>query len=191
MMKKNPYLWLVYLCFIHSSLTVADNNLNYNLIETRYVFDVDRDDLDVGGDGFGLGGSLRLDEVLYVIADYEDLGFSREVDTRLIQGGAGFIFPLQQVDMVAEIALLLSDVSVSGNDDTDEGLRISSGARAYLTPKIEGRALINYVNVDYSDTYLTVAADYFLTKNIAFNISVDVMADVERFAFGARFYLGD
>lgn len=174
----------------YSLLSHGDNGIHYNYGELRFVADSELDQFDVDGDGLALGGSLRLDEVFYVTLDYETIDYDNNIDTTTFQAALGLIYPIQKFDGIAELAIVNSDIDAP-NGDSNTGFRITAGARTYVIPKLEVRGTVNYVDVDETDSYMTVAADYFVTPLFSVNASKDIAADVDRFSIGVRYYFGE
>jgi hypothetical protein len=59
-------------------------------------------------------------------------------------------------------------------------------------PQVEGRAFINYVDLDESgdETSVELAGDYFLNDEIALGASLELGDDVTTWTLGARWYFG-
>ena len=171
----------------------ADNGIRYNYGELRLIADAELDDadVDIDGDGFALAGSYRIDELFYGLADYEVLDYDDGVDTTLLQVGAGMIFPYDKVDLIAEFTLADYDVDGNSSRDSDTGFRVAGGARGYLFPNVEVRGALNYLELDDEDVYISLAADYFVTKDFSINIAKDFSGDVDRLSLGARYYFGE
>ncbi len=183
---------LLFIVFIGSlSNTLAAQNIQYNYAELRYIIDADVNDSDIDGDGYAFGGSIRIDELFYAFADYESLAFDLNIDTTIVQGGMGFIVPFDKVNGIAELALVHGDAdsNLGGLDET--GYRLGAGVRGYITPDLELRATFNRIDLDEDDSYLTLAGDYFLSKDFSVNITKEWSAEVERLAIGIRYYLGE
>ncbi|MGH1485180.1 MAG: hypothetical protein ACRBCI_03100 [Cellvibrionaceae bacterium] len=170
---------------------VADNGIQYNYAEFRFVADAELDDVDVDGDGFAFSGSFRLDELFYLVADYEDIGFDRGVDSTVIQLGAGVIAPYEKVDIIGELAIVDADVDGPGGSESDTGFRLTGGVRGYVMPQLEVRGTLNYVDVEDDDTFVTLAADYFINDSFSVNIAKDLSAELDRLSIGVRYYFGE
>lgn len=171
-------------------LVSAENNIQYNYLEFRLIADAEVDDFDIDGDGIAFGASIRLDELFYVVADYEATDFDFNIDTTVWQGGIGVILPVNKVDMITELALVHLDTDIEDYDGT--GYRLSVGARGYIIPELELRATANRMDVeDLEDTFFTVSGDYFFTPSFSVNLSHDFSADIERLSVGLRYYLGE
>ena len=187
MSKKNIFtksaLSLLLLAGISTSAVQA-SDVKYNYIEGRYILDAETDN-NVDGDGFQLGGSFRINNDFYVIGSYQtlDLDFNNDIDTLKI--GAGYILPINgQWDANFSLSLVNRDV----NSNDDNGFSASAGVRGMLTPKIEGRAAVNYIDVNDSDTFITLGADYFVLRNLSVGVEADLSGDLDTVSIGARYY---
>ena len=97
MNTKLSVISLFFLISLLSTKAISNDDIQYNYVEFRFVVDANLDDVDVDGDGFAFAGSYRLDELFYLIADYEDLDFNRGVDSTVIKVGGGVIVPYQNI----------------------------------------------------------------------------------------------
>ncbi|MFT6790901.1 MAG: hypothetical protein ACJA04_000100 [Cellvibrionaceae bacterium] len=193
---KTIILRVTFLVAIALTVSVrAENNIQYNYLDFRLIADAEIEDSNIDGDGFAFGGSVRLDELIYLFADYEVTDFDSNVDVTVLQGGVGALLSVNKIDLLAELALV--DFDADGRSSTiasydGTGYRFSAGARGYLNPQLELRAMVSRVDVDdFEDTFLTIAGDYFLNESFSVNLSRDINADIERFSIGLRYYLGE
>ena len=164
--------------------SVQASDVKYNYIEGRYILDAEADN-NVDGDGFQLGGSFRIANDFYLIGSYQslDLDFNNDIDT--LKVGAGYILPIHDKwDANFSLSLVNSDT----NNNDDSGFAVSAGVRGMLTPKIEGRASVNYIDVNNSDTYITLGGDYFVLRNLSVGVEADVSGDLDTVSIGARYF---
>lgn len=176
-----------------SAAAVTDkvDTIQYNYADLRYVFDAELDEINLDGDGFGFSASLRLDEMFYILGDYEVIDYDANVETSIFQAGVGAIFPTRPVDVIAEFVIVDADSEqgLDGYDDT--GFRVSGGVRAYVATNFELRGTLNYLDISDDDTYFTLAGDYFVNRSLSVNFSKDLSAEIDRFSIGLRYYLGE
>jgi hypothetical protein len=188
-MKYHFNFLLALSLILSSGITTADTKIRYDYGEFRYTLDAEIDDtLADDGDGFAFGGSLRVNDMFYAIADYETLDYDNDIETTVLQLGAGAIFSQSKMDVVAELALVDAEVERGSFDDSDTGFRLSGGVRGYVAPKVEARGFLNYVDIEDDDTFITISADYFFTDTLSFNVLKDFGGDAERLSFGVRYY---
>jgi hypothetical protein len=172
-----------------SVMANADNGIRYDYLEFRYTLDAEIDGtIADDGDGIAFGGSIRINDMFYALGDYETLDYDNDIESTVLQLGAGAIFPQEKFDAVAELAFLDVELERGSADNSETGFRLSGGARGYVTPKIEARALLNYVDVEDDDTFITIGADYFYSDTLSFNLLKDLGGDSERLAVGVRYY---
>ena len=191
---KNHWLSLIMAIMLPvSGFTFAadGNNIQYNYGEFRFIFDSELDDTNIDGDGMAFGGSLRLDELFYVVVDYEKLDYDAGIDIDILQAGVGLIVDLQAVDVVGELAILDRDADSRLVSYSDTGFRLSAGARTYVIPELELRGLVNHAELDGTDTWYTLAADYFFNPFFSVTISKDLSSELDRFSAGLRYYFGE
>ncbi len=163
-----------------SSSTYASE---YSFAEIRFIIDAEIGNLD--GDGIRFGGSYKVNKEVYAFGSYDDVDLDGGADLTWLKLGAGYIYPIDKTwDINASLAYIDAEV---GNQD-DSGYEITGAIRGRIKPKIEARAELNYVDVDDSDTYITLAGDYFIKKNISAGVELDLSGDYETFSIGARYH---
>lgn len=174
--------------------TTSAAELDYNYAELRYVdTEFDAGPFDIDGDGFELGGSMELAQSVHIFGSYQTLDFGSGLDTSAFQVGAGYAMPLSNgADLVARLSYIDGEIDTAGGDVDDSGFGFSAGARNMFTPQIEGRAFINYVDLDESgsETSFELAGDYFLNNQVALGISLELGDDVTAWTVGGRWYFG-
>lgn len=161
----------------------AGSGLSYNYAEVRFI---DRE-LDAGpdGDGFLVGGSFEVAPQILVTASFEDLDFGRSGDHSILRVGGGYVHPLQEkIDVVGYASL----IHVDGDFDDDTGIGLAGGVRALVAPRFEVRATGNYVDVDDSDTFFDIGADYWISEQFSAGLSATIGGDADTITFGGRWF---
>ncbi len=163
--------------------SVYASDVKYNYVEARYILDAEANNVD--GDGVLIGGSIKVRSDIYAFASYEtlDLDFNNDIDTFTL--GAGYIYPLN-AHWDANFSLALVNIDTNNNDDT--GFSLAAGVRGMLTPKIEGRAALTYIDVNDNDTFITLGGDYFFSPNLSVGLEADLSGDLDTISIGARYY---
>lgn len=159
------------------------SGLSYNYAEVRFV---DRE-LDAGpdGDGFLVGVSYEVAPQILVTASYDDLDYGRHGDASTLSIGGGYVHPLQdKIDVVAYASLL----HVDGDFDDDTGIGLAGGVRALVAPQFEVRATGNYVDVDDSDTFFDIGADYWISEQFSAGLTATIGGDADTITFGGRWF---
>jgi hypothetical protein len=168
--------------------------LDYNYAELRYVdTELDSGAFDVDGDGFEIGGSLELTPAVHLFGNFQTLDFGAGVDVSAFEVGGGYAMPLNNgADLVARLSYIDGEIDTGPGDFDDSGFGFSAGLRNMFTPRIEGRAFVNYVDLDESgdETSFELAGDYFLNEQIALGASLELGDDVTTWTLGARWYFG-
>lgn len=171
--------------------SAAAAELDYNYAELRYV---DTELFDVDGDGFELGGSLELAQSVHLFGNFRTLDFGGGFDASAFEVGGGYALPLNNgADLVGRLSYIDGEIDVPGGGDVDDsGFGFSAGFRRMFTPQVEGRAFVNYQDLDASgsETAVEIAGDYFLNDEIALGASLELGDDVTTWTLGARWYFG-
>ncbi|HEX7062499.1 MAG TPA: outer membrane beta-barrel protein [Woeseiaceae bacterium] len=170
----------------------ADFDYNYGAL--RYVdTELDAGPFDVDGDGFEIGGSLELTPSVHLFGNFETLDFGSGIDSSAFEIGGGYAMPLASgADLVARLSYIDGEIDAGPGDVDDNGFGFSAGFRHMFHPQIEGRAFINYVDLDESgdETSVELAGDYLLNEEIALGASLELGDDVTTWTLGARWYFG-
>ena len=172
------------------------SDLNYDYAELRYVdVEIDTDGgNDADGDGFEIGGSYQIADNWHLFGSYQTLDFDFNVDLKTLELGAGYMVPVNtNTDLVARLAYIDGEIDSAFGSVDDSGLGLSAGFRHLFSPQIEGRAFINYVDLDESgsDTSFELAGDYFFNKQFSGGISLEFGDDATSFSLGGRYYFGN
>lgn len=168
--------------------------LDYNYAELRYIdTELDAGAVDVDGDGFELGGSLELTEAVHLFGNFRTLDFGAGIDVSAFEVGGGYVMPLNNgADLIGRLSYIDGEIDTPFGDEDDSGFGFSAGMRNMFTPQIEGRAFVNYTDLDESgsETSFELAGDYFLNDQIALGASLELGDDVTTWTLGARWYFG-
>ncbi|MEL7312669.1 MAG: outer membrane beta-barrel protein [Pseudomonadota bacterium] len=172
--------------------TVAHaTDVSYDFLEVRFL-DTEIDGSNADGDGFLLGGSYNFHENWLVIGSYTSQDFDGDVDLTGFEVGVGYVWPVDpQFDLFATGSFVDYEVEFGSFDASEDGLRLTGGIRSRFNEKFEGRAVLNYLDLDDSDTFIQLAGDYYFTDEFAFGITLDVGGDVDTITFGGRWFFGD
>jgi len=170
------------LMMVGTQAATADNGIQYNFVELRYV-DLELDGSSADGDGFSIGGSYRLNGPYYIRGDYQDAEIEN-INIDILELGVGYIFPQDnRIDLIAEINYTDADSDVFD----DDGFLFTGGLRTYINPRLEGRASINHVTFDDDDTYIQLGANYSLTDLLSVDGSFRLGGDVDELTIGLRY----
>lgn len=175
-----------YISVLIATLLLANvahaQGISYNYLEARYL------DSEVGfvdGDGIEVGGSYQVDAEWLVAGSYSNQDFDFVGDLDTFEVGIGYILPnVNGFAVTAEAAIVRREF---GNDD-DNGIKLSSTARIFLAENLEGRGSLNYLNVDDSDLYIELGADYFFMPQLAAGAEVQLGSDTDTISIGVRWF---
>ncbi|HWM30071.1 MAG TPA: hypothetical protein VNQ14_16530 [Woeseiaceae bacterium] len=174
--------------------SVVAAELDYNYAELRYVdTELDSGGFDADGDGFKIGGSMELAQSVHLFGNFQTLDFGSGVDVSAFEVGGGYAMPLNNgADLVARLSYIDGEIDFGTGDADDSGFGFAAGFRNMFTPQIEGRAFINYTDLDESgdETSIELAGDYFLNDEIALGASLELGDDVTTWTLGARWFFG-
>lgn len=180
------------LATVFSGFTSSLYAIDYTFVEGRFILDaeLDFDILKDDGDGFRFAGSYLLNPDIYVFVKYDDVETDDiDLDFSLLRIGAGYIHPLDATwDANVSFAYASYEAERRGYDEDDSGYELSGGVRGMVKPEIEVRAALNYMDIDESDTYFSLGADYYFMPNVSAGIEIDMAGDYETMSFGAKYY---
>jgi hypothetical protein len=193
-MKK---ISLVVLSLLAANTVFAQtSSLSYDYVEanlgTGDVFDEDFS-------FFGVGGSYSINENLFLTGsysdgstdDYIDFGFgASKVELSGYNIGLGFHTPVnQQIDFVAGISYLSSELEIFGLSEDGDGYGIDAGFRFKPTDRVELNIFANYVDVESEgDSGYSAAAYYFLTPTFSVGLNYSDDGDTDTVAGSFRLH---
>lgn len=167
-------------------------DLNYTYVEGRFILDAELDDGPVNDDGDGIrfGGSFQVTNNVFAFGSYEDSDLDdTNVDLTFLKLGGGYIHPLN-ADWDANVSLAYVDFEADGprSSADDDGYELSGGVRGKINPQIELRGHLKHIDLDDSDTYFTLGADYYIQSNFSAGVEIDLGGDYETLSIGARYF---
>jgi opacity protein-like surface antigen len=173
--------------------SAAAGDFDYNYLSAGYG-NLKYDNIDVDGDGFGIGGSYALHPNYHVFAGYEMGSLDYDVDTTSFGVGVGFNRSLSPVlDFVTRVSYQYLEVDVPGfGSEDDSGLGLGLGFRFAATEQLELDAGIDYVDFGSNgdDTSLGLSGLYSLTESFALGLGGSWGDDASSYSMSGRFYFG-
>ena len=176
---------------ILAPMAVQAESPSYDYAELGYV-KADIDDLNVDGDGFGIGGSFGFYENWFMFAEYANLGFDFDIDVNTFEAGFGYHYPMSDmVDLAVSASYLRAEADSGGFSEDDSGYGLKALVRGMVNDAFELNGGINYVDFGGnggSDTSFEAGALYSFTDNVAFGGRVDLADEGNTYQIGFRFY---
>lgn len=189
MFKK--FLGLILAVFAAPALA---GDLSYNYFELGYQR-IDVDDINVDGDGFGLGGSFEVGENWFITASYATAELDFGVDFDQLSAGVGYHVDMSEnADFFATLSYVSVEASVPGfGSADDDGFGVSIGVRGMVSEKVELTGSLGYVDLSDSGDSTSFGASGYYNFNDAFALGLVVSTDddVTAYGLGARFYFGN
>ena len=187
---RAPKIGLVVLAASASAAALAEDKLSYDYIEAIYIdTEIDDRNFDVDGDGFGLSGSVSLNDNFFVNAGYGSQDFDGGVDVDQWSIGIGGHMPLSaNTDLIGTVSYIDAEVdSRFGSADTD-GYGLGIGVRSRVYDNIELQAGINYVDLDDGgdDTSFALGGRYYFVEQLSVGAGVEFADNASSWNLGVR-----
>ena len=183
---------LIVLALAISSASYAEG-FDYTYADLSYGI-INFDDLDVDGDGFGLGGSLAINPDFHVFAGYQSAGLDFGVDVSTFAVGIGYNTELSPtVDAVARLSYEYAEVDAPGFGSVDDsGFGFGVGLRFAASDVVEIAAGIDYVDFGDGgdDTGLNLGGFYSFTEAFDVGLTGSWSDDTSTYALTGRWYFG-
>jgi hypothetical protein len=183
---------LVVSVLVFSAASYAED-FDYSYVDLSYGM-LEIDDIDVDGDGFGLGGSFAINPDFHVFAGYQSAGLDFGVDVTTFGAGIGYNTELSPtVDAVARLSYQYAEVDASGFGSADDsGFGFSVGLRVAASDVVELNAGIEYVDFGDGgdDTGFSLGGFYSFTDAFDLGLSGSWSDDTTSFALTGRLYFG-
>lgn len=166
--------------------------VSYNFIELGYER-VEFDDIDLDGDGFGLGGSVELGEYVFLLVDYSQTSFDGGIDYDQLAVGAGYHVGMsERTDLYVGLLYVAAEASVGNGSADENGLGATMGIRGLITDKFELQGDVTYIDLGggIDGTSVGVMGRYSFTPAFAGTLNLGFDEDATNYGVGVRFYFG-
>ena len=193
-MSRARVFRLFLMSLLASSAAAVADGPGYSYIQGSYG-QIEVDDVDVDGDGFGVAGSAALTEHFHLFGGYSTADMGSGVDVNQLEAGVGYNHPVSDtVDVVLSLAYLSAEVDLPGPlsiDDSGYGLGV--GLRGMLTPALEVNGELQFVDFGDGgdDTGFGAGFLYNFTEQFAAGASGDWTGDISTYQLNARFLFGN
>jgi len=173
--------------------SASAKEFDYDFFQLTYG-NIEFDDINVDGDGFGLAGSYSINDDFHVFAGYEAAGLDFGIDATTIGAGLGWHTTLSPVvDLVASVSYQYIELDAPGGSNADDnGLGLGLGLRFAASELLELNAGISYVDLSDSgdDTGFGVGGLYSFTEAFALGLSAAWSDNATSYTLAGRFYFG-
>lgn len=175
-------------CAAAGSASASD--LRYTFVEGAFST-IDGDN-GVDGQALAATGWFRMRDSLFAVLGAQQSDLDGNRDALGLAAGLGFIQPLsEQLDGIAIATVRRANVESPGVDRSETGFGIQLGARALVTPNIQLRGMLNYIDVFDSDTSFTAQGEYYFNDNLGASLAAQLGGDADSFSVGVNYYFGD
>lgn len=174
-------------------LSAIAQDFDYTFVEAAYLdSELDAGPLNVDGDGFGLRGSVLITDSVFLRGEYASYDYNRGIDATRYAIGAGMRWGLRpELDLVADLSWVRAKyerpVLPSIRDD---GFGLGVGLRSRVHDAIEVEAGIRHIDLDRSETFLTLGGRYYFNTNVAATLGLDLNDDNTGWSLGLRAEFG-
>ena len=183
---------ILILLLAFSTASFADD-FDYNFVDLSYGI-LEFDDIDVDGDGFGIGGSFAINSDFHVFGGYQSAGLDFGVDVSQFAAGIGYNTELSPtVDAIARLSYQYAEVDAPGFGSVDDnGFGFGVGLRFAASDFLEIAASIDYVDFGDGgdDTGFWLGAVYSFTDAFDAGVSGSWGDDISTYLLTGRFYFG-
>lgn len=175
-----------------SSAVAMAEGPSYSYIQAAYQeIDVDiAGNVDADGDGYGVAGSIAINEDWFMFAGWSTFDLESVVDLDQLQIGAGWRSAIsEKTDWFASLAYIDYDLSVQGlGSGSEDGFGVGLGIRSMVNPNLELYGQATYEDVGDGDTTFAAGLWYTVSGNLALGAGVDVGDDITAYGVGIRLY---
>lgn len=173
--------------------SASAEEFDYNFFELSYG-NVEFDDINIDGDGFGLAGSYAINPQFHVFAGYQAAGLDFGIDATTIGAGLGWHNSLTPVvDLVASVSYQYVELDAPGGGSADDnGLGLGLGLRFAASELLELNAGISYVDLSDSgdDTGFGIGGLYSFNEAFSLGLNGNWTDDASSYTLSGRFYFG-
>jgi hypothetical protein len=178
-----------------SSATAMAEGPSYSYIQASYQ-EIDVDDVfNADGDGYGIAGSVAINDSWFVFAGYasSELEFAIDASVDLDQAtiGGGWNSAIsEKTDWFVTLAYIDLEASSGFVSADADGLGASVGVRSMLNPKLELYGSLGYSDLGDGGDGTAVAAGLWYTVGgrVALGLGAEVGSDITTYGVGIRLY---
>lgn len=172
------------------SASVGAQGLSYDYVQGSYgSIDLDDSVIDVDGTGFGISGSMRINENFHVTGEYQTADMDFGIDLSLFEAKLGYNTNISKsLDLIAHIGYIRADIDASGLGADDDGFLIGGGVRAAVSSIAELNGGIDYIDFEDGDGEMRANASFFigLTEELSVGLRASFWDDVNVYTINLR-----
>lgn len=174
-------------------LSALAQDLDYSYVELGYMdTELDVGSGDVGGDGLGITGSWSVSDAMFLFGSYATQDYEFGIDGSKYNLGAGMHWGLKpRLDLVGDLSWVKAEVETPFGDADDDGLGLGVGLRSRMSDAIELQGGVRYVDLEESDTFLSLGGRWYFTDVLAAGFGLDFNDDATGWTLGLRAEFGD
>ncbi len=162
---------------------------HYSYLEGGYL-NVDFDDVNFDGDGFGVGGSYALNKNWHLLGGYQSVELDGVADFSAFSLGAGLNHPLRTgLDFVGRVRFIDAEIDGPGGDDT--GFSLEAGVRMMINSQLELNGALRHTDVTEAidgSTALVLGGFYEVVDNLTVGGDIEVSDDYSALFLRARWH---
>jgi hypothetical protein len=182
-------LWIVLVTF---SASAGAQGLSYNYFQVSYGrVDLDDRSFSADGDGFGVGGSMVINENFHFAGEYQTADMDFGVDLNMLELSLGYHTTLSEnLDFTAQIGYLDVEVDAAGNVSADDdAFLVGGGVRAMANENTEIYGGLDYIDFDQGDGEMRANAGFLigLTEQLEIGLKASFWDDVTIYQVNLRF----
>ena len=159
---------------------------SYDYIDAGYI---QSDISGIDGDGFGIAGSMSLNNNWHLFAGYQTQDFDFGVDLDALQAGAGFNTSMSEnLDVFARVSYIWAEAEAGGFAVDDDGFGVGVGVRGAVSESVELNGGVEYTDGDASDGDTAFNAGFLfnVTEQVALGLNASFGDDIDMYTAGVR-----
>ncbi len=169
--------------FAEAAKVVTSPGVSYNYAGIQFT-DQNIDQYDCSQDGISLNGSFEVVENFFAVGSYTDVSGDNLCGSETISIGGGY-HTLFNANSSIYGALSFEDTSVDYGD-SDSGLILAVGLRAFLTPKLEGKVEAAHHTAFDGNTVISAGAAYWFHPRFGATADVGLGTEASHISIGLR-----
>ena len=182
-------LWIILVTF---SASAAAQGLSYNYFQGSYGrVDLDDSSFSADGDGFGVSGSMVINENFHVAGEYQTADMDFGVDLTMLELSLGYHTTVSEnLDFTAQIGYLDVAVDAAGIISADDdAFLVGGGVRAAAGENAEIYGGLDYIDFDQGDGEMRANAGFLigLTDQLEIGLKASFWDDVTIYQVNLRF----